>query len=179
MKIPTRKEAEKLLIEYVKDEYIITHSHMVAKVLEAYANKLNEDTELWYITGLLHDLDYYQYPTEHPLKSIEWFKTWDFDKNLIHSIASHGNKEPRVLPESFLAKYLIAVDELTGLLYAYSLMRPTGYIGMEAKSALKKFKDKAFAAKIDRNEIMYGVNLLGIDLMDHIGFLIGQFTPTI
>lgn len=179
MKLPSREEAEKLLKDYITDDYLIKHSHMVAKGLEAYANKLNENIELWYITGLLHDLDYYQFPTEHPAKSVEWFKTWDFDPILIHAISAHGNNEPRIIPDSLLAKYLIAVDELTGLLHAYSLMRPTGYFGMESKSAIKKFKDKAFAAKIDRNEIMYGVNLLGIDLKEHIDFLIGQFKPTI
>lgn len=179
MKLPSREEAGKLLKEYVKDEYLIKHSYMVAKGLEAYAHKLNENVELWYITGLLHDLDYYQFPTEHPSKSVEWFKTWDFNPMLIHAVSAHGNKEPRVVPESTLAKYLIAVDELTGLLHAYSLMRPTGYVGMEAKSAIKKFKDKSFAAKIDRNEIMYGVDLLGIDLKGHIDFLIGQFKPII
>jgi putative nucleotidyltransferase with HDIG domain len=171
MKLPTREEAEKLLNEYVQDDYLIKHSFMVAKGLEAYAKKLNQNVELWYVTGLLHDLDYYKYPTEHPKKSVEWFKEWGFDDDLTHAIAAHGTYEPRVAPESDLAKYLIAVDEMTGLLYAYSLMRPTGFEGMEAKSAMKKFKDKAFAAKIDRDEIMYGVNLLGIDLKEHIDFL--------
>jgi putative nucleotidyltransferase with HDIG domain len=172
MKLPTREEAEKLLNEYVKDEYLIKHSNMVAKGMEAYAKKQNEDVELWFITGLLHDLDYYQFPLEHPTKSITWFKDWDFDSALIHAIAAHGISEPRVIPESNLAIYLIAVDELTGLLYAYSLMRPTGSDGMVAKSAMKKFKDKAFAAKIDREEILYGVGLLGIDLKEHMDFLI-------
>jgi putative nucleotidyltransferase with HDIG domain len=172
MKLPTREEAEKLLNEYVKDAYLIKHSFMVAKGLEAYAKKLNQNVDLWYVTGILHDLDYYQFPTEHPTKSVEWFKEWDFDQELIHAISAHGTREPRVEPETDLAKYLIAVDEMTGLLYAYSLMRPTGFVGMEAKSALKKFKDKAFAAKIDRDEILSGINLLGIDLKEHIDFLI-------
>ena len=172
MKLPTREEAEKLLNEYVKDAYLIKHSFMVAKGLEAYAKKLNQNVDLWYVTGILHDLDYYQFPTEHPTKSVEWFKEWDFDQELIHAISAHGTREPRVKPETDLAKYLIAVDEMTGLLYAYSLMRPTGFIGMESKSALKKFKDKAFAAKIDRDEILSGINLLRIDLKEHIDFLI-------
>jgi putative nucleotidyltransferase with HDIG domain len=170
--LPTRAKALELLNEYVKDDYLIKHSLMVAKGLEAYSIKFNEDKDLWYITGLLHDIDYFQFPAEHPSKSLGWFKEWEFPQELIHAVAAHGISLPRIKPESNLAKALIAVDELQGLLYAYSLMRPTGFEGMEAKSALKKFKDKAFAAKIDRNEIQYGVNELGVDLKEHIQFLI-------
>ena len=80
-----------------------------------------------------------------------------------------------VEPETDLAKYLLAVDELAGFLYAYSLMRPTGFEGMKASSAKKKFKDKSFAAKVDRNEIMYGVDVAGLDFGDHLDFLIRVF----
>ena len=172
MTLPKRKDVEKIFKDFVNDDYLIIHSHMVADAMEAYAKKLNEDSELWFITGLFHDLDYFQFPTEHPKRSLEWFKEWNYPQELIHAIAAHGISEPRIDPETNLAKYLIAIDELTGLLYAYSLMRPTGYVGMEAKSAMKKFKDKAFAAKIDREEIMYGVNKAGLDLKEHIDFLI-------
>ena len=171
-KLPTREEAEELLKKYIQDDYLILHSHMVAKGVEAYAEKFNGNKELWYITGLLHDLDYYQFPSEHPLKSLEWFKEWGYPEELIHAIAAHGTREPRVEPQTDLAKVLIAVDEMMGILYAYSLMRPSGFDGMEAKSAIKKFKDKAFAAKIDRSEIMYGVDILGVDLKEHIELLI-------
>jgi len=175
MTLPTREEAQKILEEHVKDEYQNKHALMVAKGLEAYAQKFNEDKDLWFITGLLHDVDYFEFPTQHPAKSLEWFKQWGYPEELIHAVEAHGISLPRVKPQNKLAKTLIAVDELVGLLYAYSLMRPTGFTGMEAKSALKKFKDKAFAAKIDRNEIQYGVDELGIDLKEHIDFLIKLF----
>jgi putative nucleotidyltransferase with HDIG domain len=173
--IPTIKEAESKLIEYIKEPYLQLHSRMVAKAMRAYAAKYQEDEDLWYITGLLHDLDYEQYPEKHPELSLQWFGEWGYDHRLIHAVAAHAISTPRIKPESNLAKALIAIDELAGLLYAYSLMRPDGFKGMEAKSALKKFKDKAFAAKIDREEIKYGVEELGIDLKEHISNLINVY----
>jgi putative nucleotidyltransferase with HDIG domain len=171
-KLPTRQEALELLEEHVKDDYQKHHARMVAACLEAYATKYDEDSELWYLTGLLHDLDYFEHPEEHPKKSLEWFKEWDYSEELIHAVAAHAMDEPRVEPDSKLAACLIAVDELTGFLYAYSLMRPTGWEGMKAKSVKKKFKDKAFAAKIDREEIMYGIEKLGVDFSEHVTFVI-------
>ena len=170
--IPTRQEANDRLNEYVRDPYLLLHSQMVAKCMEAYAKKYSEDIDLWYVTGLLHDLDYEQHPTEHPNMSTDLMQTWNYDKRIIHAVQAHGTHLPRIRPESLLAKALIATDELCGLLYAYSLMRPTGFEGMEANSAMKKFKDKAFAAKIDRDEIQYGVSEMGVDLKEHIQYLI-------
>lgn len=168
MSLPTREKALELLNEYVKEPYQVLHAKMVADALARYATIYNEDTELWYITGLLHDLDYFKHPDVHPAKSLEWFRDWGYPEELIHAVAAHGIDLPRIKPDTNLAKALIATDELCGLIYANSLMRPTGMVGMEAKSVMKKFKDKAFAAKIDREEIRYGVDLLGIDLKEHI-----------
>jgi len=168
MALPTRETAEKLLTEHVQEPYQILHAHMVAKGMEGYAEKLGEDKDLWYITGLLHDLDYYEFPESHPAESLKWFATWGYPEELIHAIAAHGMDLPRIEPKTQLAKTLVATDELCGLIYAYSLMRPTGMIGMEAKSVVKKFKDKAFAAKISREEILYGTDQMGIDLKEHI-----------
>jgi predicted hydrolase (HD superfamily) len=176
MSLPSRTQAEKLLTEHVKDKYLLLHSHMVAGGLEAYAKKGNTDPDLWYITGLLHDLDYGEFPDEHPKRSLVWFTEWQYPEELIHAVEAHGTYSPRIEPKSSLAKTLIAVDELAGLLYAYSLMRPTGFNGMDAKGALKRFKDKAFAAKISREEIQYGVDQLGIDLKEHMQFLIDIYT---
>ncbi len=169
------ESAEKLLEEHVKDEYQKLHAHMVAKAMKAYAQKFGEDENLWYITGLLHDLDYFEYPQEHPRKSVEWFRQWGFPEELIHAVEAHGIFEPRIEPETRLAKTLIAVDELCGFLHAYSLMRPEGYVGMSASKAVKKFKDKAFAAKISREEILYGAEKLGVDFLEHVNFLIDVF----
>ena len=172
MAFPSKDQAEVLLNQHVKEPYQILHAHMVAKALEGYADKYQGDKDLWYITGLLHDLDYYEFPLEHPDRSVVWFKEWGYSESLIDAVEAHGLKEPRVAPKDDLAKVLIASDELCGLFYAYSLMRPDGMKGMEAKSVAKKFKDKAFAAKISREEITYGVDLLGLELKEHIANLI-------
>ncbi|MBI2414433.1 HD domain-containing protein [candidate division WWE3 bacterium] len=171
-KLPTREEAQKILEEHVKDRYQQMHSKMIAVGLEAYAKKFGEDEKLWYITGLLHDLDYFEFPNEHPSESLKWFKEWDYPVELIHAVAAHYWKKTNEMPASKLAATLIATDELAGFLYAYSLMRPGGFEGMEASSVKKKFKDKTFAAKIDREEILFGIEKLGVEFKEHVEFLI-------
>lgn len=175
MALPSRVEALELLKEKVKDDYQRHHSEMVAKAMEAYAEKFGEDKELWYITGLLHDLDYYEFPDEHPAKSLEWFRELDYPEELIHAVEAHAFMRTGTEPETKLAAALIACDEMSGLLYAYSLMRPTGFVGMEVKSVKKKFKDKSFAAKVDRNDISYGMEKLGVEFGEHVGLLIEVF----
>lgn len=175
MGLPTRSQAKELLEENVQDDYQRHHSEMVAKAMEAYAEKFSEDKDLWYITGLLHDLDYYKFPEQHPAKSIGWFKEWDYPQELIHAVEAHAFMRTKTEPETKLAAALIACDELSGLLYAYSLMRPRGFEGMEVKSVKKKFKDKAFAAKVNRDDINYGIEKLGVELGEHIGFLLAVF----
>ncbi len=176
--LPSRETALKLLDEHVKEPYQVLHAKMVAAGLEAYAEKFGEDRDLWYLTGLLHDLDYYEFPEEHPKKSLEWFEEWNFPQELIDAVSAHAWSRTGYHPQEKLDAAIIAVDELAGLLYAYSLMRPDGFNGMEVSSAKKKFKDKAFAAKIDREEIMLGVEKLGVDFGEHIGFLIAVFQRT-
>ena len=175
MALPTREKAKELLFENVKDEYQRKHSEMVASAMEAYAEKFGEDTELWYITGLLHDLDYYAFPSEHPSKSVEWFKEWEYPEELIHAVESHAFMRTNVKPKTKIAQALIACDEMSGLLYAYALMRPEGFTNMQAKSVKKKFKDKSFAAKVDRSDIQYGMDELGVDFNDHVELLISVF----
>lgn len=175
MTLPSRKEALKLLKSKVKDDYQIHHSLMVAKALERYSSIFNEDSELWYITGLLHDLDYYKFPETHPKKSLEWFKELDFPEELIHAVEAHAFMRTNIEPRTKLASALIACDELCGLLYAYSLMRPEGFKEMKLKSLKKKFKDKSFAAKVDRSDILYGIEKLGEDFDKHLQFLIDTF----
>jgi len=174
--LPSREDAQKVLEEHVKDAYQILHSKMVANAMEFYAGKYDGDKGLWYITGLLHDIDYFEFPKEHPDRSLVWFKEWGYPQALIDAVEAHGLKEPRHDPKDILSKALIAVDELSGLIYAYFLMRPNGFDGMEAKSVIKRFKDKAFAAKISREEVKYGVDLLGIDFTEHVQNMINVFT---
>ncbi len=175
MALPSREEAEKLLKDHVSDAYQQHHSHMVANALEAYAKKFQEDVELWFITGLLHDLDYYKFPDEHPSKSLEWFREWGYPEELILAVEAHAFMRTGVKPSTKLGRALIACDEMSGLLYAYSLMRPTGFDGMEVKSVRKKFKDKGFASKIDRSDINYGMEELGVSFEDHVELLISVF----
>lgn len=170
-----RQEAQEVLEEHVEDEYQLLHAFMVASAMEAYANELGEDEDLWYITGLLHDLDYEEYPDEHPMQSIDWLSEMDVPEELIHAVEAHAYMITGVEPENALANALIAIDELSGFLYAYSLMRPTGFGGMKASKVVKKLKDKAFAAKISRDDIYYGIEKFEVDTKEHITFLIDIF----
>lgn len=173
--LPSRDEAEKLLVEYVKNEYQRLHVHMVALVMEKYAEKFGANKDLWYIAGLLHDLDYDQYPDKHPHTELEWYEKWNYPEPLIHAIAAHGRHITNVEPKTKMAQALLAVDELSGFMYAYAQMREEGFVDMKASSIKKKLKDKSFAAKIDRGEILFGVEALGIDLDEHIGLMISVF----
>ncbi len=170
--LPTRENAKQLLEKHVSDDYQKIHAQMVARVLEAYADKLGENKELWYLTGLLHDLDYFEYPDDHPSVELEWFAEWGYPTELIQAVKAHARSLTGVEPQTTLDAAILATDELCGLLYAYSLMRPEGFAGMEASSAKKKFKDKAFARKIDREEVLAGVDKFGVELGAHIAFII-------
>jgi len=176
--LPSREEAHKLLEEHVKEDYQKLHANMVARAMELYAKEYGQNEDLWYLTGLLHDLDYFEHPDEHPNESLKWFAEWKYPESMIHAVAAHAHSSGRtgVAPKTQLDFALIGCDELSGLLYAYSLMRPTGFDGMEAKSVMKKFKDRAFAAKIDREEIKLGVEGLGADLKEHMQKLIEVFS---
>ena len=173
--LPTRDQAYQLLQEHVQDDYQKKHALMVATALEAYADSLNEDKNLWYITGLLHDLDYFAYPDEHPKKSLDWFSDWNYPEQLIHAVQAHAHDRLGVEPQTLLASALCAVDEMSGFLYAYSLMRPDGFVGMKPKSVEKKFKDKSFASKISREDIENGMQKFDKEFSDHVQFLIDVF----
>ena len=149
---------------------------MVASGLEAYAKEFGENEDLWFLTGLLHDLDYFEFPEEHPLKAVEMFRERKYPEQLVHAVEAHYWKKTNVMPSTKLAAALIAIDELAGFLYAYSLMRPNGWEGMKPKSVKKKFKDKGFAAKIDRDEIMFGIEKFGVDFGEHVAKMIEVFS---
>lgn len=168
----SREDALELLLNHVHDEYQILHSKMVAAVLEKYSEKFDAEKDLWYITGLLHDLDYYEYPEQHPAIAIKWFEEKNFPQELIHAVKAHAFSITGEEPKTKLASCLLATDELCGFIWAYSHMRPSGFEGMEASSVIKKFKEKTFAAKIDREEISRGVQFFGIDMKEHIELII-------
>jgi predicted hydrolase (HD superfamily) len=176
MPLPSREAATALLHEHVKDEYQRTHALMVATALEGYAVHLNEPVNLWFTTGLLHDLDFEQHPEAHPGPSLQWFRDWDYPPELIHAVEAHayGYHDFKTLPQTRLAAALLATDELCGLFYAYRKMNPVPYAQMKPSSIRKKFKEPSFAAKIDRSTIELGVQHLGLPLDEHIAN-VGRF----
>jgi putative nucleotidyltransferase with HDIG domain len=163
------------LESHVRDEYQRHHALMVATAMEGYAEKFGEDKELWYATGLLHDVDYEERPSEHPGPSLAWLKEWGYPDEVVHAVEAHayGYNGFTTLPQTKLAAALMASDELCGIFYAYKKMNPVPYGQMKASSIKKKFADPAFAAKIKREDITRGVEALGISLDEHIQNLIG------
>jgi len=172
--LPAREKSQSLLKKYIKNSALRHHSQMVAAAMAAYAKKLSKDEELWYQTGLLHDLDWEKYPDEHPNKAVGEFLN-DYPKKLKDAILSHAPARTNKEPKTELECYLFADDELSGFIHAYSLMRPNGFQGMKASKVLKKLKDVSFAAKINREDIAKGFRLIAEEPTEHIQFLITTF----
>ena len=147
---------------------------MVAQAMSAYAEKLGEDVEFWYQTGLLHDLDWEMYPDEHPNKAVNEILV-DYPAELLAAILSHAPGITGKHPVTTIEKYLFACDELSGLMHAVSLMRPNGFSDMKPKSVKKKIKDKSFAANVSRDDIKQGFELIEKTPDEHITFLIEVF----
>lgn len=172
--LPSREESQKLLESKVENDALRHHCTMVARAMEAYAEALGENTELWYQAGLLHDIDWEAFPDEHPNKAIaEWLG--DYPQALRDAIAAHAPDRTGKQPETLIEKYLFACDELSGFIHAVSILRPGGYDGMKPKSIKKKLKTKSFAANVSREDIEEGFELIGKTADEHIGFLIEVF----
>lgn len=171
--IPTPEEAWELLCEYNEGEFHRKHGRIVGDVLRWYAVKLGYENEadFWQAVGILHDLDFEQWPQQHCLKEQELLQQKNVDERLIHAVVSHGYKlTVDVAPQHEMEKVLYAVDELTGLIGAAALMRPSKSVrDMEVKSVKKKYKDKKFAAGCSREVIERGADMLGWSLDDLIG----------
>lgn len=167
---PTREEAYKLLTKYNKNEGLIKHALAVEGVMRYFASKRGEDAEKWGIIGLVHDLDYEQFPDEHCRKTEEILKENSWPPEYIRAVVSHGwGICSDVEPQTELEKILYAVDELTGLVVTTALVRPSkSVMDLKAKSVKKKWKDKRFAAGVDRSIIERGAKMLGIELTDLI-----------
>lgn len=163
-----REEAWNLLREYNGEKFHIRHALTVEGVMKYFAEKLGygEEKEFWGIVGLLHDLDFEKYPEEHCIKSQEIMRQKGIDEKIIRATASHGyGLCSNIKPEHEMEKILYATDELTGLLGAAAIMRPSKSVqDLELKSAKKKFKDKRFAAGCSRDVIEKGAEMLGWDL---------------
>ena len=167
----TRDEAWQLLCEYNKEPFHLRHGEVVEGVMRYFARQLGygEEEEFWGIVGLLHDLDFEQYPDQHCIKSQEIMRARGVDEAIIHATASHGyGITVDIQPEHQMEKVLFATDELTGLIGAAAIMRPSKSVSdLEVKSVKKKFKDKKFAAGCSREVILQGAEMLGWDL-DHL-----------
>ncbi len=169
-KVPTREEAYNLLTEYNKSDSLIKHALAVEGVMRYIARKLGEDEEKWGVIGLIHDLDYEKFPEQHCRKTEEILKENDWPEEYIRAVISHGwGICIDVEPKTKLEKTLYAIDELTGLVVTNALVRPSkSVLDMKAKSVKKKFKDKRFAAGVDRSVIEKGAKMLGVELTDLI-----------
>ena len=168
MGILTIVEAEELLGKYNKEAFHLHHGRTVSGVMGWFAKKHDPNNEeFWRVVGMLHDVDFEMYPEQHCVKGIEILKDEGVDESVIHSAMSHGFGLTETLyePKSYMEKVLFAVDELTGLIGATALMRPSKSVSdLECSSVMKKFKDKRFAAGCSRETIRKGAEMVGVTL---------------
>ncbi len=169
--IPTPEQAKELVLRYNKEPFHTQHAETVSKVMGELAKKYDpENVDFWRTVGMLHDIDFELYPEQHCVKANEMLHELDVDEGVIHAVVSHGYGIcSDVEPSKYMEKVLFAVDELTGLIGAAALMRPTGISDMETKSVIKKFKDKKFAAGCSRDVIRQGAEMMGVELNELVG----------
>lgn len=169
-----RADAFQLMCEYTQSESLRAHMLAVECAMRAYAQHWGEDQEQWGIVGLLHDFDYERWPDppDHPLKGAEILRQRGYPEEVIYAIKSHADYLTDCPRLSKLDKTLYACDELAGFIGAVAKVRPDGMQGMKASSVLKKLKQKSFAAAVNRDDIQRGVDDLGLDLKEHIQFVI-------
>ena len=172
-----REEAWALVQEYTRNESLLRHMLAVEVAMRAYAARYGGDPELWGVVGLLHDFDYERYPDVavegHPVVGSKILRERGASEEIIRAILSHAEEITGVKPENQMEKALLAVDELTGFIVAVALVRPSkSVLEVELKSIRKKWKNKAFAAPVDREHIEAAAADLGVDLDEHIGFVL-------
>lgn len=172
----SKDEAYNLLNDWVKNPRLQLHMKQVAALMHAWAKgkeNLNDaDVWRWELAGLLHDADWDQWHDLHCKKIIEELENRNIDPEIIHAIASHGHLYFGVIPKTKMDKMLYAFDELSGLIHAYSLMRPNGYESMDVKGVKKRLKEKSFAANVSRDDINDACERAGIAPDDLIAFII-------
>jgi putative nucleotidyltransferase with HDIG domain len=177
--LPSRVEALQIVHEYTASDSLRKHMLSVEAAMRAYAVKFGEDPERWGLAGLVHDFDYERFPNEshsateeHPAEGVRLLREKGFPEDILQAVLGHANYSG-VARESKMAKTLFAVDELTGLITATALVRPSkSVMEVEAKSVRKKMKDKAFARGVSRDDVVNGAADLGVDLDEHIAFVI-------
>jgi putative nucleotidyltransferase with HDIG domain len=178
--LPSRADTLTLMHEYTASESLRKHMLAVEGAMRAYARKFGEDEERWGITGLIHDFDYERFPNnahspteEHPSEGVRVLRSKGYPEDVLQAILGHA-QYTNTSRESKMAKTLFAVDELTGLITATALVRPSKSVHeVDARSVRKKMKDKAFARGVNREDVINGANELGVDLDEHITFVIG------
>lgn len=179
----TRDEANSLFLDWVKNERLQLHMRQVAHLMKCWATEkegLDETSQWhWELAGLLHDADWDQWPEQHCKKIIEELEARNVDPEIIRAIASHGPNHFGVEPITRMDQMLYAFDELSGLVHAYSLMRPEGYTGMELKGVKKRFKEKSFAAGVNREEVMDALQRAGLQFDELVPFIIEKQQVTI
>ncbi len=178
--VPSREDALAIVHEYTASDSLRKHMLSVEAAMRAYAEKFGEDVERWGVAGLVHDFDYERFPNnshspteEHPAEGVRILRARGFPEDILEAIMGHANYSgvPRT---SKMGKTLYAVDELTGLVTATALVRPSrSVMEVEARSVRKKMKDKAFARGVNRDDVIEGAADLGVDLDEHISFVIG------
>jgi predicted hydrolase (HD superfamily) len=173
----THDQAIQQLHAWTKTDSLLKHARAVEIVMQAAASQYGEnaDPEIWALTGLLHDADYEQWPDEHPQRIVDWLREQG-EEEMAYAVSFHQTKW-NLPPKTLMDKALLACDELTGFIIACCLVRPEGIVTLEAKSVKKKLKNKAFAAKVDRDIIKNSVELLGVDFDEHIRFVIDSLKP--
>jgi putative nucleotidyltransferase with HDIG domain len=173
MPLPSRDESLALLHEHVRSESLRRHMYAVEAACRAYARAYEEDEEAYGAAGLLHDLDYEAHPDEHPLVAVGLLRERGYPEPVLRAILSHYEARTGVAPETRMERVLHACDELTGLVTAAALVRPSlSLADLEARSVLKKMKDRAFAAGVDRDELRRAAEGLGVDFAEHVAFVI-------
>ena len=174
-----RDEAYALLTEYVQNSALVKHCLAVEAAMRAYARKQGEDEERWGIVGLLHDFDYERWPDppNHPLKGAEILRQRGYPEDVIYAIKSHADYLPDCPRTHPIDKALYACDELAGMVTAAALVRPSGITDLTASSVKKKMKSKGFARTVRREDIAQGAADFGVDLTEHIQFVIDAMKP--
>lgn len=173
-----REQAWSKLCEWTETDSLRKHARAVEVVMRAAAEQYGAgaaDVERWGIAGMLHDADYEKWPEEHPARIVAWLRA-EGEEEIAHAVSAHYTKWG-VPYDSALDRALLACDELTGFVGACCLVRPDGITSLAPKSVKKKLKDKGFAAKVERTEVSAGAELLGVELGDHIGFVIEALRP--
>src|SRR5260370_9817252 len=174
--MPGREDAYRLMTEHVKNENLRKHMLSVEAAMRFYARKYGEDEELWAMTGLLHDCDYEEYPDlrEHTRVLAGWLHGGGYTERIIYTILAHNDLNVATHPRNnLLSHVLYACDEVTGMITATALVRPNkSIIGLEVSSVRKKMKSKGFAAGVNREDLFKGAAELGVDLDEHIAFVI-------